>query len=60
MESISCYITSLVINSLGDRDTHTHTTTDICTETILIKQSHAIQTPIATYIYVAATYVSIT
>ena len=44
MESISCHITPLVINSLGaDTHTHTHTHTnthkDIHTETILRNQA---------------------
>ena len=40
MESISHYITALVINSLG-MDTHTNTHTGIHTETFLRNQVHA-------------------
>ena len=51
MESISCHITPLVINSLGGRHTqtqthtqthtHKHTHTDVRTETILRNQARA-------------------
>ena len=42
MESISCHIALLVVNSLGGRHIHTqtHTHTDIHTETILSNQAH--------------------
>ena len=59
MESISCHITPLVINSLGSGHTHTHTHTqtqtktqtqththiDVHTETILRNQVHTRRRP---------------